>query len=128
MIEHSTDYRRIKRAWGSDILVWSECFYLIETDGQDLGAWLFHPYLDGLKVHVHMDERCRGRHAAESATNAFNWVFENTGVSIIYAGIPTAKKKVCTLAAHIGMQFIFCENGNRCYEFKRPANIERMVS
>lgn len=119
MIEHSRDFRRIKKVWPHDITIGSDCFYLLEVEDEDLGAWFFHPHEDGLVVHVNLNEKCRGRKAVISAKNAFDWIFSNTEADAIYAAIPRDRKNVCMFACAIRMKFILLQNDKRCYKIER---------
>lgn len=119
MIEYCRDFRRIKKVWPHDIAISPDFYYLLEVEDEDLGAWFFHPHEDGLAVHVNLNKKCRGRKAAVSAKNAFDWVFANTDVNVIHAGIPENSKKVCMLACAVGMEFIMLQDGNRCYRINR---------
>jgi len=123
MIEKSKDFRRIKNVFDGPINIGGH--YLIETeDGKDLGAWGFYPIDDGLEVHVTLSPECRGRKAAQSARNAFNWIWKNTDSSVIYAAIPFDKKPVMMLANLVGFNFIFSNEQNRCYKLERSVNCE----
>jgi len=97
------------------------CYYLMEVqDGKDKGVWGFHRFLDGLMVHVYMNEEYRGRCAAKSAIDAFDWIFSNTDTRIIYALIPDINRKAQFLAVFAGLSFIYNDqNGNRCYKLNR---------
>lgn len=119
MIEHCTDFRRIKKVWPHDIAISPDCYYLLEVEDEDLGAWFFHPFEDDLVVHVNLNEKCRGQKAAASCRNAFKWIFDNTQANTIYAAIPEARRNVCTLACVVGMEFVLFQNGNRCYKIER---------
>lgn len=128
MIDKMKSFRRVKDTWPHGVCILPECHYLAEViGGIDVGAWFFHPHEDGLMVHADMGPQCRGKAAADSARNAFNWIFENTDAQTIYAHIPSDKKNVHMLAVVVGMDFVFCENGNRCYRIERSMNNERMV-
>lgn len=121
MIEHCRDFRRIKKIFDHDIRIASNSYYLVETQNEeDLGFCFFHPYKDGLMMHVEFNLKCRGNRAAESIANAFKWIFLNTLCNVIYAEIPIDEKNVRALACNVGFEFQFCENGYRCYTLKRP--------
>lgn len=128
MIVPSRNFRRIKKVWDHDIATWPECYYLLEVkDGRDFGVWFFHPHENGLVVHVNLNEECRGRQAAESARNAFYWIFDNTAVKVIYAAIPEDRKKVHMLAVAVGFEFVFCIDGDRCYKLERSTEMKIAV-
>lgn len=130
MIEHSGDFRRVKRICDYPISISREVIYLIEVvDGQDLGVWLFHPYKDGLSVHVTLGAENRGKKAANSARDAFEWIFNHCQVNIIYAVIPPEKKNVRTLAQVVGFEFTGDdEHGNRVYTLERVPAVMRKAS
>ena len=65
MIEHSRDFRRVKKLWKNRLFPWlsapidigNDSYYLIEVQaGRDVGVWYLHPYTDGLMIHVMMIE------------------------------------------------------------------------
>ena len=121
MIEHSRDFRRIKKLCADDwkIDISQDIYYLIEVkDGEDLGVWMFHPFEDGLMIHANFSEKCRGKAAADSARNAFNWIFEHTGVNIIYAGIHNDKRHVQMLACAVGFAIFQRTDSYRLYTLK----------
>lgn len=89
-------------------------------EGNDLGVWAFHKYADGLMVHVNMGKECRGKAAAQSAKDAFKWIFNNTETNNIYALISETNRKTQILAVFVGLSFIYSDKkGNRCYKLER---------
>lgn len=119
MIEHSRDFRRVKRLCNHPLIIDRRVTYLVETDGvDDLGVWSFHPYADGLQVHVTMSEKCRGKAAADSAREAFGWIFNHNSVNNIYAA--SDRKDVSALAIAVGFKFIGTDDdGDRLYKLER---------
>lgn len=118
MIEHCRDFRRIKRFPEWNLCISSEIYYLMETkDGADLGVWVIHPCNDNEDVLIHacLGNECRGRRAAESAKNAFAWVFENTKFRKIYALIPKTKRHAQFMASWSGMEYVASSVRHRCY-------------
>ena len=96
-----------------------DTYYLIEVkDGEDKGVWLFHPYEDGFMIHANFSESCRGKAAADSARNAFKWIFDHTSTKIIYAGIHNSKRNVQMLACAVGFAFLRKIESYRIYTLK----------
>lgn len=127
MIERSKDYRRIKRLRG-DLIVSGDFYYLIENDGEkDLGVWTFHPHQNGLMGHVNFLEGFRGRIATQSAKDAFQWIYDHTAFTIIYAVIPNEKKRVQMFACAIGFKFHSSDENNRGYILGRPIDMKVAV-
>ncbi len=124
MIQHCEDFRRVVRIADWMVNISPTCYYLMEVEEEkDLGVWGFHPYLDGLMVHVNMTEECRGKAAVESSKDAFKWIFDNTDTKTIYALIPETNKKVQVFAVSIGLSFIYSDkNKNRCYKLERKVS------
>lgn len=107
MIERTQDYRIVNRIVAFKVRISDECYYLTETIlGTVRGIWSFEPYKDGLRIHADMGKTCRGRHAIDSAQDAFGWVFRNTPFKKIYAGIPQKNKPACRVASFAGMRYI----------------------
>ncbi len=121
IIERCKDFRRIVRISDWLVNISPTCYYLMEVkNGKDLGVWGFHRYSDGLMVHVNMSADCRGKAAADSARNAFKWIFDNTDTKMIYALIPAVNRKTQVLAVFVGLSFIYNDKkGNRCYKLER---------
>lgn len=128
MIEATKDFRRVKRVWPNPMEIGGDCHYLMETtDGRDGGVWAFYPFDNGFMVHVNLGRECRGKMAKTSAMNAFDWIWRNTDVSVIYAAIPEERKDVCLFAQAVGFGFVFRDaDGNRCYSLGRLC-AERMA-
>ena len=130
MIQHSRDFRRIKRICDYPINADHNVYYLLETvNGKDMGCWLFNPFLDGYAIHATLSEECRGRAAVGSAREAIEWIFDHTSTATIYAAIPPEKRNVCALAVVVGFQFTGIEtfegNPYRVYRLERIAEMER---
>lgn len=126
MIERSKDFRRIHKVFDGPINIAG--IYLIEVDGgKDSGAWGFYKIDDGYEVHVTLSSECRGHDAAQSAREAFGWMWGNTDTPAIYAAIPFDKKTVMMLANVVGFEFIYSNGENRCYKLERPMNLEMAV-
>lgn len=107
MIEHSRNFRRIKKLWDLVISISIKDYYLIETeDGRDLGVWYFHPCEDGMMIHANM--LVKGKRAAKSARNAINWIFEHTSSKVIYADIPNNKRHAQMMASVVGFELFYC--------------------
>ncbi len=121
MIEHCTDFRRIKHLCDWPICLSPDYYYLIEVqDGKDVGVWLFHPYKNEMIVHVEFLKGYRGPIAAKSGRKAFEWLFNHNSVNIIYAAIPLIKKEVQMLASVVGFKFNYCDEKFRWYGLSRP--------
>ena len=116
MITRTFDYRTIKRMAPWAPVISSEVIYLTDDD---VGLWVFHEYKDGLKIHVEMNESCRGKEAVEKCKNAIAWAFDNTDAKIIYAEIPIENKPSCHNAMRVGMIFTHETEDRRCYEVRR---------
>jgi len=105
VIEHTRDFRRVKRFVDCPIVISSDCYYLMESShGVDSGVWFFGPFEDALIVHVAMALNCRGRAAMRSGEDAFGWIWGNTGVPAIYAFIEHERPDVKALARALGFQ------------------------
>lgn len=132
MIEHSRDFRRINKAaeGAFPVHISPELTYLLEVhDSKDLGVWFFHPFEDGLNVHVNLSKHCRGPAAAASARNAFKWVFANTKINVIYAVIPVENQNARVLAYITGFRHIFSvDDGYKYYKLERGLNKQRMAA
>lgn len=115
MIEHTRDFRRVKRLAHWPIHISSGTYYLVDVeDGKDIGAWMFTPQNDVLVVHAAMKKG--GARAAQSAREAFNWIFGHTDHQNIFAVVPRGLKHVHAMACHVGMTFYAVdEDGCRCY-------------
>lgn len=130
MIERCTDYRRVKKLTSADICASPEVFYLIETDGvDDLGVFYFHECEGGYMIHVEMTNNFRGKQAAESYKDAFEWMFENTVCEKIIGEIPMQLRAAQFMARHVGATFDGIDKGVlRCYSLtKRTFNNRRVA-
>lgn len=112
MIERTFDYRKVKKMAPWPPVISSEVIYLLDDD---VGLWTFHNYLDGLMIHAEMTPQCRGESAMLSAKASFDWIFQNTNKTIIYAGIPIEKKPACYMAIWSGMTYTHTEDNKRYY-------------
>ncbi len=116
MIARSFDYRIIKRLLSWRVIPSSEIIYLEEWKAvQPVGVWSLHRHADGLMIHADMSPACRGKDAARSAVNAFDWVAKNTPHRKIYARIAKAIKHACRLAVLAGMTFAHEDDEYRWY-------------
>ena len=114
MIYRTFDYRRLKRLVNWPPIISRESIYLIEENNGDyIGLWSFHKHLVGVMIHADMTLKCRGKRAAESAVNAFKWIFENTDNKIIYAKISVEKREASYIAIASGMKFTHHNNEDR---------------
>lgn len=115
MIEHTRDFRRVKRLASWPIFISPETYYLIDVeDGKDIGAWMFTPRDGALTVHAAM--KVGGARAAESAREAFQWIFGHTSHESIFAVVPEGHRHVQAMACHVGMEFYAVDgDGCRCY-------------
>lgn len=116
MIERTFDYRRIKKMLPCPPIISDNIIYLI--DGNH-GIWIFHEYLNGLKIHVEMNINCRGKEAIKKGRESLEWVFNNIAIKCIYAGIYKLNKPSCYYARRIGMEFTYEENNMRHYKINR---------
>lgn len=121
MIERCTDYRRVKALTGYIVCPSPEVFYLVETDGiDDLGVVWFHTCDGGHMVHVQMGDMMRGKKAAQSINDAFEWMFENTACEKIIGEIPIERRAVHFMAKHVGFKFDGIDKGVlRCYSLTK---------
>jgi len=87
--------------------------------GERQGMWVFEPYEDGLMIHAQMGVNVRGQLARESAKAAFKWIFDNTEIETIYAGIPRDRRTACFMAAWSGMKFTHEIDGKRFYKVNK---------
>jgi len=119
MIEHCTDYRRVKRLADANpisedkpwkLAIWRDVKYLIETDddtGEDLGVWCFEPddeKENGFLMHAAMGPKCRGKRAVSSALDAISWLFDNTDACGIIAPINVKTRGACVIAISTGLK------------------------
>ncbi len=119
MIEHSREFRRIKKLCDWPLNISREYYYLIETEnGKDLGVWMFRPEEEYITVHANLGDECKGKKAADSARNSFKWIFDNTSFKIIHAIIPKRLKHVQMLARVVGFEFLKEGNDCRAYRLK----------
>lgn len=121
MIEHVKDFRRIKRCSGFPVHISPQWYYLIEVkEGDDIGVFVFHPFEDGLSVHVDLGEKCRGKVATDAVRRAFEWIFANTDVNVIHAIVPNDRKDVCNMVYITGFRLDHCDSdGNKHYRLER---------
>lgn len=121
MIEHTRDFRRVKRlveAYPPEgykplgVGIGSDIYYLIE--GEDLGVWAFEPHQEGYLMHAAMGPDCRGQKALESGLCAIGWMFNNTDAETIIAATPVELKHTHVLPRYAGFRFVRVEDGMRC--------------
>lgn len=118
-MEHSRDFRRIRKLYPHDMDISQDSYYLIERmNGEDQGVWFFHPYDDGMMIHANFKESFRGKLAADSARNAFKWIFEHTATNVIYANINNTKRHVQMLACAVGFSLCYKADTDRLYRLK----------
>ena len=121
MIEPCRDFRRLKRISDLPVHISPNIFYLMEVEnGEDLGAWMAHPFGDGLSLHAYLGIHCRGKAALTSALSALDWLFNHNSVNVIYAVIPYFRRDVRNLANAVGFRFLQTDHyGNRIYQINR---------
>ena len=114
MIERCFDYRKIVRLVPWKPMISSQnAVYLLDDE---VNVWAFERYLDGWMIHAQMSLNCRGRKAVESAKRAFKWIFDNTGLKNIYAGIPETNKPAFYVASWSGMEYSHTKDSKRFYK------------
>ncbi len=120
MIEHSREFRRIKKLWPWRIVTSIDSYFLIEVkEKEDLGVWFAHRCRKGLLFHASMGDKCRGKEAAKSGRDAIAWLFKNTETPVIYASIPPERRAARMLTRYVGFEFMMCYNDNRIYSIER---------
>lgn len=132
MIQHTQDYRRVKRIADANprgdeipwkLVVSSDYIYLMEVkDQRDIGVWCLEPYTKqhgAYAIHVAMSPECRGKHAVHSGLDAICWAFENTDCEAIYGHTPTWLRHAQVIPRAVGMEFLGEEDGCKVYLMTR---------
>lgn len=130
MIERTFDYRRVKRLTSAPICASPEVFYLVEAvDGSDMGVVGFHKCHGGYMVHVEMKPDFRGKKAAQSYLDAFEWMFTHTDCEKIIGEIPVELRAAQFMARHVGAAFDGIDAGVlRCYSLTKSTFNQRFAN
>lgn len=121
MIERTFDFRRVKRMapeWR--ICISPECYYLIAVvDGDDVGAFYYHPFSDGTECHVNFIRGFRGKQCLDEYRKAIVWMADNTNCETLYGNIPTGNRGAIAMARNSGLDFCHVdEDGFRLYSIE----------
>lgn len=124
MIEHTRDFRRVKRLSDAnppfgldpwDIKIQHDVFYLVEKNKKDIGVWCFEPHEEGYLMHAAMGPECRGGKAVSSALDAIDWFFTNTSNDHFFAAVPEQYKHVHVICRNTGLWHLKNKDRYRVY-------------
>ena len=79
----------------------SDCVYFMANQGE--GVIIFHPFLDGMKIHPNFPRRYRGKKANQAIEESVQKVF-SMGYRSIYAEIDVELVHVVRLARQLGFK------------------------
>lgn len=94
-----------------------DCRYYLVNDTD--GVVIFHPYMDGLKIHANFPKEKRGRKAYEALEESIQAVFRD-GVPCVYAEVDKHLTHVIRCAMALGFKKI--ESGDRVLMVRRKLN------
>lgn len=78
-----------------------ECLYFKANNGE--GVIIFHPFLDGLKIHPNFPKKYRGKRANDAIEQSIQTLFSE-GVRSIYAEIAVEFVHAIRLAKQLGFK------------------------
>jgi len=105
-LDRSYDYEKIERLLNCPAVIFETFIYLIDGDN----LWSFHPddlsttCMDKLRIHANL-HTFKGKQSQKSMKESFDWIFNHTDTSKIYARVPKDNRSACFLARQT-MNFI----------------------